>query len=802
MNNILPYKFNMIKKNKNKILYVFIGIVLSIMLFIVLLKTGKIQSGNAVQKYEDTEIYGVFSNREVTIDKGDVFKQELLTENGKIYSFSLKYHTEIFEKGTKFTIKLYNQQTDKEIQSWIEDGANIGEDGFDEYKIKKNKIKKGENYYITIETNKKSQAIYCSQADSLKGATFSINNNKQKGDIILRLSQKQYVANTRMAGMWLSIIIGFGIAACSYFCVLGKVSKKIKQFGVSLTDEKRTIIYLKNLLIISILILIGITFEKLLSQFDILEYNTIGAFNEYRCIFIITCLICCYIVIKGYKKFENKPEVIALLLFGIIGIMYVIIIPAGAEMSWDESIHYWNAVGVSHPLRGYTNKADEWLYWHSGIGYGLPNSIENLRISQNKIQTIYNMGQTVVANTDIWTKINCIAYVPAALGLAIGRGLHLPYMWAFHLGAAMNMALYLILFYFSMKRLKSGKMILVTIAGMTTAMFLAAVYSLDSWITGFTMLGMATFLETMQEQKTLSLKNMCVMLGSFSLAFLPKAIYCPLFLLLLMIPEKKFINRKVMKDFRVTTLALFVTFLLEMVCSFKLFLIILVISWMFVDLCYLFFMRMTRKQKKIIGISFGILVLFIVVFAIYFVVPNLLGVGDLRGGIGVNSSGQVRFILNNPLKYMEILTNYLFTNYLYWGGAFKIIFGTFGYIGESSFGLISFVLLLIVTFTDKNEKDSWKEYDRVKIVMIILVMTIIILIATALYVSFTPVALNTINGCQPRYLIPLMFGFFSFLGTNKWENKLSLKMYNGFVITLVAVLLLVNAWQVVVRLYY
>ena len=135
MNNILPYKFNMIKKNTNKILYVFIGIVLSIMLFIVLLKTGKIQSGNAVQKYEDTEIYGVFSNREVTIDKGDVFKQELLTENGKIYSFSLKYHTEIFEKGTKFTIKLYNQQTDKEIQSWIEDGANIGEDGFDEYKI-------------------------------------------------------------------------------------------------------------------------------------------------------------------------------------------------------------------------------------------------------------------------------------------------------------------------------------------------------------------------------------------------------------------------------------------------------------------------------------------------------------------------------------------------------------------------------------------------------------------------------------------------------------------------------------------
>ena len=54
------------------------------------------------------------------------------------------------------------------------------------------------------------------------------------------------------------------------------------------------------------------------------------------------------------------------------------IIPAESEMSWDESIHYWNAVGVSHPLSGYANKAEEWLYWHSGIGYGLPNSIDAL----------------------------------------------------------------------------------------------------------------------------------------------------------------------------------------------------------------------------------------------------------------------------------------------------------------------------------------------------------------------------------------------------------------------------------------
>lgn len=799
---MVSYKYYMNQKNRKIILYIFIGIVISMTLFLTFLKSGRIHYGNVIQKYKDTEVYGSFSNREVTIEKGDVFKQELTNGNGMMYSFSIKYHTELFEKGTELNIKLYDQQTDKELQHWVEKGTNIKDDGFSEYRIDKRAIKNAQKYYITIESNKKCGAIYCSQADSLNGAVFSINGEEQSGDIILRLSQTKYVTNTRFAGICLSLVIGFGIVACFYFDIFRKALKKIKQFVVSLTNEKQLIIYLKNILMILLLVLFGIILEKMLSHFDVLEYNTVGAFNEYRCVFIIACLMCIYIIIIGAKKADKKSELIALLLLGVIGIMYVMIIPAEVEMSWDESIHYWNAVGVSHPLSGYANKAEEWLYWHSGIGYGLPNSIDALRISQNRVQNLYNMGQIVASNTDVWTKISCIAYVPAALGLAIGRCLHLPYMWTFHLGAAMNMILYLILAYFSMKKLKSGKMILVTVTGLTTAMFLAGVYSLDSWITGFTMLGLATFFETMQKQKVLSVKNMLIMLGSFSLGFLPKTIYCPLFLMFLMIPENRFINHKIMRKFRVTTLALFVTFLLEMVLSFKLFLPILIVTWLISDACYLIFDRMTRRQKMIIGISLGFLVVIIGIFAVYYVLPGLLGTGDLRGGTGVNSSEQVKFILNDPLKYVKILMNYIFTNYLYFGGAFKVIFGTFGYIGESSFQLISFGLLLIVAFTDKNAEDSWKEYNKVKIAMIILVMIIIILIATALYISFTPVALETINGCQPRYLIPLMFGFFALIGTNKWKNKLSIKIYNSAVMAMVAVLLLANAWQVVVRLYY
>ena len=39
----------------------------------------------------------------------------------------------------------------------------------------------------------------------------------------------------------------------------------------------------------------------------------------------------------------------------------------------------------------------------------------------------------------------------------------------------------------------------------------------------------------------------------------------------------------------------------------------------------------------------------------------------------------------------------------------------------------------------------------------------VILVATALYVSFTPVGLGTVNGCQSRYLLPLLVPCLSFI---------------------------------------
>ena len=789
-----------IKVCKKKIKYVILGLVLSCVIFLGLLLSGKIQYGDVIEKYADSEIYGVYANRELHMGKGDVLEQNLIKGNGQFNSFSLKYHMELFSPGLQFDIELCNAKTGDVLENWIENGENIGEDGFGEYIFSKSDTKLYNDLLIRITANKENNALYCSNVDSSHGVDFKINGIRQEGDLILRLTQKKYILNTVIWGVICSSILGMFLS----FFIGQKMWKKIHivlhELIEYLKNNIKTI--LKYSIGVTLIILISYVIEKILSSFNILAYNTIGAFNEYRFIFICAGLLSAYVFIRMLGLFKKKPECVFATLLLIIGVMYVVIMPSQVEVSWDESIHYWNAVGVSHALDGKTNVADDWIYWHSGVGYTLPNSIDNLRTSQNQIQALYDTQQLTASNTDILSKINVVAYIPSAIGLVIGRILNLPQLCIFHLGAAMNMLLYVALTYFSMKQLKSGKMILSTVACLTTSVFLASVYSTDSWIIGFSMLGFSTFLGTMQEESKITNRKLIVMLVSFTLAFMPKAIYSPLLLLYMLIPQEKFENEKQCELFRITTLSLFITLFLEMIVSFKLFIFIMGISWLLSYFVYMKGKKLSKNQLIVIAVVCCILLLIVGYLGARFVLPLMLGQGDMRGGKDVNSAEQVRVILNHPWGYCKILGRYLLTNYLNYQGALQIVFKTFGYLGEASFGAVSFALLWIVSFTDKNNNDMWKRYNMYKISICIIDAVLIILIPTALYISFTPIGYETINGCQPRYLLPLFSGFFLVVGSNRIRNGVSSKAYNGMVVGVNMLLLLLSAWEVVVRFYY
>ena len=98
------------------------------------------------------------------------------------------------------------------------------------------------------------------------------------------------------------------------------------------------------------------------------------------------------------------------------------------------------------------------------------------------------------------------------------------------------------------------------------------------------------------------------------------------------------------------------------------------------------------------------------------------------------------------------------------------------YLGTGSIGAISFLAMIISIFADRNQEE--REILKVKnrVWSFFIIFGTICLVATALYVSFTPVGYHTVNGCQYRYLIPILFPLLYFFHVNKIGETVSKKI--------------------------
>ncbi len=299
-----------------------------------------------------------------------------------------------------------------------------------------------------------------------------------------------------------------------------------------------------------------------------------------------------------------------------------------------------------------------------------------------------------------------------------------------------NVILYAVLCYFALKKLKSGKVLMSVIAMLPTNLFLAASYSYDTWVTGFAFLGMAYFISELQQpEKRIECKDTVIMCLAFAVACIPKAIYAPLILLPLFMSKREFGNRK---------------------SYYRLYLLILA------------------------------------VLALFFVLMSLTvisGTGDLRGG-AVNPKEQITFILSNPFNYVKILFGFL-KGYLSPVNAGEYMLH-FGYAGIGAGKWILVAVMLAATLTDSHINHNF----RIRVSSIGVFAVTVVLIATSMYVAFTPVKYEVINGCQPRYLIPLLFPLLSVWGIKGVYIKRNRWIYNALMIAPVILVNLYNVYHI------
>ena len=322
-------------------------------------------------------------------------------------------------------------------------------------------------------------------------------------------------------------------------------------------------------------------------------------------------------------------------------------------------------------------------------------------------------------------KYNKLIYTPFKLGFIISDFLKLGLIEAIVVSKIFNLLLYLLIMLFAIKvSNESIKKIIFVIGLLVSNVFLATQFSYDATITAGLVLATSLFIRMLEDEK-LNYKYLIAFILAVIWASLPKAIYCFFGLLVLFIPNKKF-----------------------------------------------------KNNKQAIGIKIAVTSTVILLMST-FVLPMLMGgvEGDARGG-NTNASAQFSLILHSPINYIKILCSF----YLKSGVTLFLGSGTLtalGYIGKimpdvnNTIYIITLIYLLYVTFTNGLDKKIVPK--SIKVVLFILIFGISLLIPTALYLSFTEVGSNTIQGVQARYylslLLPLMIIFNPYGKNNKKTHE-------------------------------
>lgn len=428
------------------------------------------------------------------------------------------------------------------------------------------------------------------------------------------------------------------------------------------------------------------------------------------------------------KTLARKPEVFFLIFSLLIGGLLAFLLPDATTVSWDDGHHYQHALNYSTIGRvRFTEQDMIAMEAQNEKFYGLGEE----RQTWLKAQDEANRNGAVYVTSDFHMQPKQFWSGTQGLGLFLGRLFHLNYWMTWSLGRFTGLLAYALAGYFAIRRLYSGKMILTAVLMIPGAVFLASNYSYDPGVTCLTALGLSYCFSLWQNpDRKASRMDQIVMIGALFLGCIAKAIYFPLLLLPLFLPRDRFENVKQYRRF---------------IWADSIAMILLLIS---------------------------------------FVLPMMFsdGSGDQRGGTDVNAIGQIRFILSNPLKYTETLLRFLgryldpyrSRNYL----------TNMAYMGVTHGHEIYLIILSVAAFTDRGSMDQLLGSRKgLRIFMLFLLFGTLCLVATSMYVSYTGVGKNNISGCQPRYLIPLIFPAMMLLGSGRIRNEGNRAVYNGLIFT-------------------
>ena len=447
-----------------------------------------------------------------------------------------------------------------------------------------------------------------------------------------------------------------------------------------------------------------------------------------------------------HHQIGDHPERVFFAIALCVGVIYAVVSPNATIVSLDDESHYKQALRVSYGGTTYYTEAD-----YAMTGQKLSNEL-SLSAEQERnaeLNEMYENGASSVEQINI-VSLDKIAYLPSAAGMWLARCAGGSFTTIFVAGRIANFLSYAVIMYFAIKRLQSGGLLLAVFALLPTLAFTAANYSYDGWCVAFLALGTAIFLDEYRHPEwEFSWPVMARMLIYLALGCIPKAIYFPIFLMALFVPREKFASDRQRKWY----------------CA------IVVIA------------------AALVALS----------FAAPFVFSKGSAYSDGRGGGDISAGGQIKYILSAPFHFVKVLLGYLFG--IYFTPSFVLNYSVElqGYMPAFRLGVPIVILLLVVWVFDRTRGElrlnqpSW----LLKLAAAVSFFCAVCLAATAMYVAFTSVGSGIIQGCQSRYMLPVLLPALMLVRPNRTWMPIPAKWYSLVVLTVDAGLLFAGIWPLV-----
>lgn len=419
--------------------------------------------------------------------------------------------------------------------------------------------------------------------------------------------------------------------------------------------------------------------------------------NNNKLIYLIIPLIILIIIsIYNYfiiNKYHGKIKIEKLYLLLIIPISLFYLCLFPAGNLPDEGAHLMRSVEISEG-KLVTSKDINKRYFDANYYHVYSPNYGNIP-KTFKLNKTKNKAPYNYFNISLYS---FICYIPQTIGILFAKLLHLPLIMQLYFARLFNFITFIILIYNAIKLLPIKKNFLLTLLFMPMTVQESITMSADALTIGVALLFVSYILNLKYSNiKKLSKKNYLLLLLMAIILSLCKIVYLPLCLFMLLIPKEK----------------------------------------------------IGTTKNKIFKI--GILILIpIIINLIWLSISS----GYLPSNNNINSREQLKIILKNPIKYIFVLFNTF--QELFIGLCLQFMgsqLGTFKVNLSDIYMTLLFILLIFELLFDNSK---YKLNNKDKIISLSIFIIIILLINTSLYLQWTKLNSNFVDGLQGRYFIPII----------------------------------------------